>query len=230
MIKSIRKILIWFLVGLVAALAIFSITLGGVIRSEIERESTLAMGVNTAIESINVNLFTGHLRINNFIISNPPTFSTPHLLKVSQLQVETPPWNLFSNVVQLHKFAIGQLSFNIEQNRLNNNLLVVVKNLQENKQKQEAQPDDRAEKRFQADLVTVDRVETIVKATIFDQVLADQTLAVNDLRFEGLTSENAAGVLLPELLRKVLLESIAATIDPEKINVPIELPDIIRNL
>jgi uncharacterized protein involved in outer membrane biogenesis len=228
--KSIRKILIWFLVGLVAALAIFSMTLGGIVRSEIERESTLAMGVDTAIESIKVNLFTGHLQINNFMISNPPTFSTPFLLRVTRLEVETPPWNLFSDVVQLQKFAIEQISFNIEQNRLNNNLLVVVKNLQENQQRQEQDDSGKPEKRFKADLVTVDRVETIVKATIFDKVLADETLSVSNLRLEGLTADNARGVILAELLRKVLLESIAATIDPEKINVPIELPDIIRNL
>jgi hypothetical protein len=100
-----------------------------IVKAGVEHGGTYALGVPTKVESVNLSLLKGTFQMNALDIANPQGFTSPHLMKSGQFDLEVRPGSVFSDTVEVSRFVLDGLDVNIEQKGDKNNVSTIMEHV-----------------------------------------------------------------------------------------------------
>jgi hypothetical protein len=92
----------------------------------IQQGGTYALGVPTTVESVNLSLLGGSLKMDTLNIANPAGYKTDHLVRTGQFQLEVQPGSVLTDTVVVPKIELNGLDMNIESKALKTNISAVL--------------------------------------------------------------------------------------------------------
>jgi hypothetical protein len=213
-----RKLIIRLVIGIVV-LVIVGVILAWVFidriaKTAIEKGGSYALGVETTVRSVSVSPLSGRVGLEGLKVANPEGFSSPHLMESGTFELEARPGSLLSDTIEVRKFELDGLDVHLEQKAGGSNVTKVMENLE----KLSGEPDETKEDEGGGTKVKVDRllIRNVV-AHVHLPGLAGGSLDLPPIKvptidLEGVTSDNADGLLLSELSGRIVTAVLAAIV------------------
>jgi hypothetical protein len=223
----VRK-LIRFAVVLALAVVVVAVAfwwyVDSIAKTGIEKGATYALGVPTTVHKADVGLFGGTLLVENLTVGNPEGFKTPHLLAVKRSDLGVVTNTLLEDTIQVNRFELDGLDLHIEQKPGTSNVSEVLDHIKA-KAGEPSEPGEPEEEGAGGKKVRVDRI-VVRNVTAHVQVLpvgGDATtlnIEVPEIVLEDVTSDNAEGVAVAELTRRILPAILTAVIKKGRGTIP----------
>lgn len=194
------------------AIAVLALGIGWFNRNAI-LESTLegaiqdATGVSTDIEGLNFQPFAGDLTIQTITLKNPQGFSTPHLIKIENLDLDFQLSSLWQDQVDIDSLSVKGLDLKVEQQIPDNNLVKVVDTLQA----EDTEETNNNEKIVNIDRLAIRNIKASIKVSAIGDLGLEEDLDIGDIELTDVTSKNAEGklsVAITNAVTTALLEKI----------------------
>lgn len=197
---------------LIVLAAIINVTLSrldSALENYLENIVISTLGVQAEIQSLSLDKFRGNLLVNNLTINNPDNFSTPHVIKIDQVNIDVTPRSLLTDVVEINNFAINHIDVNIEQRLLNNNILTIINNLKSTQPSEPRTPSETAEEKSQTKLKlnfdVIDVQNTKVNVTLAPLGFArNLDFQLPNLRLTNVSSDDFEEILTSDFIREVV--------------------------
>jgi hypothetical protein len=218
--KKVYKILLGILVAVIVILLVAWLTIDHLAKAGIEQGATYALGVNTTVDSVRLGLVSGRAEINDLTIGNPEGFKTPHLMKAARIELGVRPGSLLGDTLQVDRFEIDGLDLNIEQKVGSSNLSALLDNIQRAGGEPSKEPKPAQGRKVQVDRIKVTNVVAHVQVLPIGGSATTLDVKVPEILLEGVTSDNAAGVAVPELVKRLTPAILAAVVDKAKGAIP----------
>ena len=106
--KWTKRILLVVVLLLVVGGVIVYFTLDGIIRNQVEQQSSKSLNLPTKLESANLSLFGGTLSLKNYQVSSPPGFSGEPMLSLGELGVGVSYRELRGDPVKVQSITIDR--------------------------------------------------------------------------------------------------------------------------
>lgn len=190
----------------VLALGIGWLSRNAILESVLEGAIQDATSVSTDVEGLNFQPFAGDLTIQTITLKNPEGFSTPHLIKVQNLDLDFQLANLWQDQVDLESLTVNGLDLKVEQQIPDNNLVKVVDTLQT-----EDQPEGGNEKVVRIGRLSIRNIKASIKVSAIGDLGLEEDLDIGDIELTDVTSMNAEGklsVAIANAVTTALLEKI----------------------
>lgn len=127
--KILKIILLLLVVSIITVIVTATFFLGGIVRTQVTTIGPKLMGVPVSLANAHISLLTGHIRLTQLEIGNPPEFKTSHAFKVGVLDVQLVPRSLFSKRIVIKTIAIEAPEIVYEQTLSGNNFGKIMANL-----------------------------------------------------------------------------------------------------
>jgi uncharacterized protein involved in outer membrane biogenesis len=228
--KKWTKILVGVLIALVVLVLALFLTLDIIAKAGIEAGATYALGVQTQLDAANLSLLRGTVKLNGLTVHNPEGYQTPHLMKVGRIEVAADTRSLMSDTVKVSKFHIDGLDVNIEQKPGTSNVAVIMGNVERLGSGDKGEKTDQKKeggKKVQVDTIVIENVNAHVQLLPVGGKASTLNIKVDKLELKGVTSDNAAGVAIPELTARLVPAILAAIVEKGQGVIP---DDLARNL
>jgi hypothetical protein len=204
-------VLLLVLIGVVVALL-----MNVIVKTGIEKGGTYALQTNTTVASVDLKPLSGAFTMNGLSIANPEGFSSDHLLSTGKFDVQLQTKTLFSNTLVMDKFVLDGLDLNIEQHLGGSNIAKLMDNLKrfQTTQAQAKQP-NKPGKQVRIDRVVINNVVAHFHLLSSAGSPAGEGVIVKvpEIVMTNVTSDNAQGAIVGQLMAKLLpaiIESVAA--------------------
>ena len=195
------------------------LTIDSLAKTAVEKGSEHALGVRTTLDSMSVGLVRGHVGMSGLEVANPEGFQTPHLLQSGQFELEVRPGSLLSDTVEVPLLRLDGLDLNVEQQLAGSNVQRILEHL---KRFGGGPRDEPAEpgKKVQLDRVVIRNVTA--RFTMLPGLGDEGVIAVDvpEIELTHVTSENAGGVAIGEIVARVLPAILAAVFEEAQGQVP----------
>lgn len=197
---------------LIVLAAIINVTLSRLdssLKNYLENIVSSTLEVKAEIQSLSLDKFRGNLLVNNLKINNPDNLSTPHVIKIDQVDIDVTPRSLLTDVVEINNFAINHIDVNIEQRLLNNNILTIINNLKSTQPSEPRTPSETAEEKSQTKLKlnfdVIDVQNTKVNVTLAPLGLASSIdFQLPNLRLTNVSSDDFEEIMTSDFIREVV--------------------------
>lgn len=232
--KKVLKVLLVLVILAVALVVVAWLSLDHIVKAGVEKGGTYAMKVPTSLDTAMVHVFGGEIVLNGLNIANPKDFTTPHLMKSGKIDVAVDIGSLTGSTVRVSKFVIDGLDVCIEQKGLGvSNVSVMMDNVTppagggtEAQKKETAK--ESSGKKIAVNQILIKNVKAHVqllpigsaKATMLD-------IEVPEILLNNVSQDNAAGVAMPELMKKVVPAILMAVVKKGEGVIP---PDFANSL
>lgn len=220
--KLLKRFFLAVLLLVVLGVAALFIFVNPLAKSAVEKGSTYALGVDTTLDSADVGLTSGDVKLAGLNVSNPKGFTAPRLMNMKKFEMSSNVGSFMGETIELRKFELDGLEVNIEQTLKGSNVQAILENLKKlggGDSKKEQSPG----KRFRVDSV-------VIKDVVANfHVLADVhkggaiTIRVPEIRLNNVTKDNAKGLAIDELFQRILPAILASIMEKGKGVVPGDL-------
>ncbi len=232
--KKLLKVLLVLVILVLVGVAVAWLSLDVLVKTGVEKGGTYALKVPTSLNLASVHVFGGEIVLNGLNIANPKDFTTPHLMKSGKIDVTVDIGSLTGSTVRVSKFVIEGLDVFIEQKGLGtSNVSVMMDNISPpagggtEAQKKEAAKESSGRK-IAVNQILVKNVTAHVqllplggaKATTLD-------VTVPEIVLNNVSQDNAAGVAMPELMKKLVPAILMAVVKKGEGIIP---PDFANSL
>ena len=119
-------IVVLVLVGLVA----LYFSLNSIIKDQVQTQGTQATGVQTDLQSVNLNPFGGKLSLNELTLHNPEGFSDAKIFSLGEADVNVKLSSLLADEIVVPNVDLDGATILIELDGLNLNTLKLLENIQ----------------------------------------------------------------------------------------------------
>ena len=219
-----RKLISRIVVGIVVLLILIILgawaMIDGVVKKGIEVSGRYALGVPTKVDSVDLSLLGGTLKIDTLDISNPEGFTSQHLMKSGVFDLGVRSASILGDTVELTHFAINGLDVNIEQQVGKNNISVVmdhVKQLGGGGDGGKAKPESKeAGRKVRVDTVTIKNVTAHVRLLAGPAV----TIDVPTIELHNVGSDGAPA---SQIVNRITTAVLAGIIEKGKGAIPADL-------
>jgi len=218
--KLALKIVLGIVILLIIAVVAAWIMIDSIAKAGIEKGGTYAMGVDTTVQSVSLSLLNGHLAINDLKVANPEKFTSDHFMKSGDFQLQVDPLSVLGDVVHVQSFELDSLDLNVEKPLAGqSNLAVIMANLQR-LGSSEKPPQEQPGKRYQIDKIVIKDV--VAHFYLGADLTKGPPLAVKVplIEINDLTSENSNGVVMSEVVRRIVPVILASVLESAKGIVP----------
>jgi uncharacterized protein involved in outer membrane biogenesis len=189
-------------------------------------------GVSTEIEGLDFQPFAGDFKIQTLTLKNPQGFSTPHLIKIQDLDLKFQLSNLWQDPVDIESLTVNGIDLNVEQQIPNNNLATVVETLQ-------ADPPANTsnEKVVKIGRLSIRNIKAAIQVNAIGDLGLEENLDLGDIDVTNVTSTNAEGKLsvaianavITALLQKIPQQDLPFKLDGESPtqDLPVDIEELI---
>lgn len=212
----IRAATLLFALALVAALVAWFMV-DRIARSAVEHASSSAIGVPVSLRSISIRPFAGAVRLAGLSVANPPGYTDSPILVLDRGGVEVKVSTLLEEQVQLSRLELDGIDVRIEQRLGGSNIKDLIANMPSSPP---ADPNAPPGKRFMIEQLSVRNIRVsaellpvLGKATTLDFV-------IKEIKVADLDSDNAAGILLPQVTHEVVTAILAAIVEELIVKAP----------
>ena len=221
--KILRRVLLGLVIVIALAVALVIVLINPIAKQGVQRGATYALGVPTTLDSMNVGLFSGTVSLSGLNVANPPSFQGAHMLRSGRFDLAVVPSSLLSDVVRINNLDLNGLDLVIDQRVGGSNISQIVDNLDRFKGSQPP-PDQTSGKKVQLDHAVIRNVVAHVYTPLASQPL---TVEVPQIDLSGVTSDKPNGVVLGDLMRRILPAILEAVVKQGQGILP---PDVAANI
>ncbi|MBL7141115.1 MAG: hypothetical protein ISS74_09430 [Planctomycetes bacterium] len=182
-------------------------------KTGVERGATYALGVPTTAAGVKVGLLAGTVRIDGLTVANPEGFTTPHLMRAGRFDLAVRTGSLFSDTIEVSRFELDGLDLHIEQKLGASNISTVLDNIKA--KAGEPAPEagkEEAGKKVKADRIVVRNVTAHIQLLPVGGQAGTIDVEVPEIILENVTSDEAGGVAVAELTRRLIPAILTAVI------------------
>ena len=129
MFKWIKRVVLLVVVLLIVGGAALYFALGGIIRSQVEQQSSKSLNLATTLGSASVGILGGDLSLKDYSIASPPGFSAKPMLELGGLDVKVSYGQLRSTPVRIQSITIDRPKMLLEQKDGKFNIKAMTENL-----------------------------------------------------------------------------------------------------
>ncbi|QOV91147.1 DUF748 domain-containing protein [Humisphaera borealis] len=129
MLKWIKRIVLLVVVLLVVGGVVLYFSLGGIIRSQVEQQSSKSLNLPTTLGGATIAPFGGQLSLQDYSIASPPGFSARPMLEIGGLDVKVSYGQLRSTPVRIQSITIDRPKMLLEQKDGKFNIKAMTENL-----------------------------------------------------------------------------------------------------
>lgn len=212
-LKKITRIILAVVAVMGVAAIIVLANLDYFVKVSIEAVVGHALGLDTEIESVHLDLRSGEFQLRELVVANPEeTFHTPYAMRVGAVDVKMKPDTLFGDVIEVTSFTVKEIELNMELQFTHFNLSALIRNLGDSRP--EAKKSNKKGKRYRIDHVLVQNVkaEAHIWPAVIGPKLGSTAVTVPEFSVKDLTPESARGLLLGEVVRKVMPAVLSAVV------------------
>ncbi len=113
-LRIVKWIFLVLLLVVITAGAVVYFKLNEIVRATVEKQSTNSLNQKTALQSANVSILGGNVRLDNFKISSPAGFEMPEMMTLGGIAVDTSLGELRQDPVRISSIDIEQPKMVIE--------------------------------------------------------------------------------------------------------------------
>ena len=215
--KRLWRILLVVLALIIIAVVILMISIDAIAKFGVERGGSYALGVDTTLDSLKLGLLSGELTMNGLRVANPAGFSGQQFMKSGRFELSVRPASLLSDTIQVNKFELDGLEIDIEQRTSGSNVGTILDNLKrlggEKKKGQENTKEQPSEgKKVMVDKVLVKNVQA--RFHLLPEVSPlPITVKVPEIELTNVSSEDAGGVVVAQLVARILPAILKSVLD-----------------
>ena len=215
-------------VGVVVAL----FSLDSVAKGIVERQGSKAVGTAVGLDSISIRPIAGSAKIAGLSVANPEGYRAPSILSVKRGEVEVRVGSLLSDRPEVPKIEIDGVAVSIEQKIGGSNLKDLLRGMKDASDQAPKDPTtgDEEVQRFQVDRLTIRDIAVTAQIIPVGGGVSDLTFTIEEVEVEDLDEGNAEGLLMDELVGKVVGAVMAAVVEQLAIKAPGELVAGLGNL
>jgi hypothetical protein len=158
------------------------------------------------------------LQIDGLHISNPEGFTVPHFMEFGSMEIDLEPASLLKETIVLESFELDGLEVNIEQKLLDNNVKQILDNLKRFKRDgEEKEPGGR---KVKVDSLRIRNV--VARFHLVPRLIQPQELRVEvpDIELTDVTSDGTKGVVIAELVARIVPAILAGVLESSEGKVP----------
>jgi len=218
--KKVLRILLVLVVLLVVAVVVGLFYIDSIAKTAVEEGGTYAMRVKTTLDSISIKLFRGKLTMNGLKIANPEGFEkSDHLMNSGLFDVELVPSSVLEDTIILPKFILDGLDVNIESKAGGSNISVILSNLEKlgGGEAEEPKEEEGEGKKIKIEVFLIKNVTAHFYMPLGSAPL---TVKVPEIDLSEFMSDNPNGVVMPELMRRIIPIILASIAENAKGIVP----------
>ena len=165
--KWITRIVVAVVLLLLVGGAVLYFSLNGIIRGQVEQQSTKSLNLATALQGANFSPFAGNLSLTNYQVASPPGFSPQPMLELGGLDVKVSYGQLRGDPVRVRAITIDRPKLLLEQVNGKFNVKALADNLPPPKPGEPTQPSAEGEKlRLIIDQITVRDPQVVLRPGI----------------------------------------------------------------
>jgi hypothetical protein len=123
------KIVAGFVVVIIAAILVITLSLDGMIRSGIEENGSELLQTQVTVDNVSVSIFSGSGTISGFTVQNPEGFSNEPALYIQEASMNMDIWSLFSDQIVVNEIIVKspdlffeQIGVGVNLKKLNDNM------------------------------------------------------------------------------------------------------------
>jgi hypothetical protein len=220
MMRKLGKIALIVVGVLVVALVALWLALDAIAKAGIERGAAYALGVPAHVDSVAVGVMSGKVRIDGLTLGNPEGFKTPHFMKTGRFDIAVRPGSLMEDTVEVTRFELDGLDLHIEQKLGSSNVTVILDNAKKVSGGPAAKDKEAGGKKVKVDRIVIRNVVAHVQVLPIGGSATTLDVKVPEIVMENVTSDNAGGVAVGELTRRLVPAILAAVVDKGKGIIP----------
>lgn len=216
--KKMLKIAVGVVIVIAIALAAAWFYIDAIAKTAVERGATYALGVDTRVDSVSVNLLGGTVRMDGLTVGNPEGFKTPHLVRSGRFDLAVVPGSLMKDTIEVSRFELDGLDMNIEQKLgTGTNVSVILDNV---KTPGGGKEPDKAETeggtKVKVDRIVIRNVVAHVQVLPVGGKASTLDVKIPEIVMTDVTGDNAQGIAVSELVRRLMPAILAAVVDKGK--------------
>ncbi|MFD2531122.1 DUF748 domain-containing protein [Gracilimonas halophila] len=104
--NKVLKIVGGFVVVIIAAILVITLSLDGMIRSGIEENGSELLQTQVTVDNVSVSIFSGSGTISGFTVQNPEGFSNEPALYIKEASMNMDIWSLFSDQIVVNEIIV----------------------------------------------------------------------------------------------------------------------------
>lgn len=133
--KKLLKCILWLVIILLAVLLAHPFWVSPLASGAVKKATPQFLGVNASLASLNLNLYNGHLALNDFQLVNPVAkgYSENNSFQVGKVEVKIDPMSVFSDVIHIKKIEIADPKIRYELKGITSNFSAMLEGMKEKK-------------------------------------------------------------------------------------------------
>lgn len=200
-----KKVVISFLLIVIAGLTAAYHTRNIVVEWGIEEGSSAALGVETELGSADLGITAGYLKLNDFEVSNPNGFDGSHIITIEFGMLDLDESSLFSDKVTADSIIFESVNVSIIHDEGRSNYSQLMENIRELK----SEPSESQQK-FVIKKIVIKDVSVTASISILNQKTYTKSITIKDITLRNVGGDDGAtiGKLTVSIVRKIISEAV----------------------
>jgi len=140
--KRVSKVFIGVGILLVVFSVVVALFLGPIIKTAVQVAGPQVAGVDITLDKATVNLLSGHIKFEGFVIGNPAGFKTPSAMELGRFVIAVQMRSLFTDTIVIKQIHIDGAQVTYEQGLRGSNLGDLQKNLTPSEEKSSSEKEN----------------------------------------------------------------------------------------
>ncbi|MGN8225585.1 DUF748 domain-containing protein [Gracilimonas sp. BCB1] len=209
-----------FLAVLIAGVLVLTLSLDGIMKSEIEENGSRLLQTQVTVENVNISPFTGSGSIEGFTVENPDKFSDQPAISIQEASIKVDLGTLLSDEIVVKNITVKSPQLYFEQQGFGANLKTLNDNMNLSSR-------SSSETALIIEHLLVESGEVTVSTDIDRKRTASATIESFELNGIGKDGSNTIQQSVQEVIKPLLEHAIAEAI---KGGVVDQLENKVRNL
>jgi hypothetical protein len=214
--SKLGKIVIGLVVLGVIAIVALMMSIDTIIKRGFERIGPQVTKVDTKLDGVNVEVFSGKGSMKGLVIGNPEGYKTAHAMNVGKASMELVAGSVFKDKIIIKSINVDAPEITLEGTLSGNNLTKILSNIEafvgaEKKGEVSTKTEKGKERRIQVDDFVISNAKVNLSLDIAFLGGKSASVTIPDIHLTGL-GQNAEGITPAELAEKVTREIVAKVI------------------
>jgi len=224
--KAASKGFVAIAIAVVIVLLLAVLFINSLIRTGIEVVGSRSLGTEVELSRAHLSYLRGRLALSGLKISNPKGFKTERLFQLARASAAVQPATLFQDEITIETVVLNSPSLTVEQSIHGTNLAAVMENIQSEKTKDGAKT---KEKSYRIKMLKITGARVTFSSLV--AMKSPVTIPLPDIQIQNLTNEDGTGLILAQVVQRVLVKMLQAALTEGKGLMPTEaLSDLRRDL
>ena len=124
--KKLSRIILAIVILLILAVVVLILMIDSIAKSGVEKGTTYALGVQTTVDAVDVQLLNGRVIMDGLNIANPDGFVSTRLAHMGRFDVQVESGSLLSDTVHVRNFELDGVELHIEQKLSTSNITKIL--------------------------------------------------------------------------------------------------------